>query len=275
MKRIIALLLAMTLVLSFAACSNQKNGENNDDNNVNNEQNNDVNNDVNNDENNNENEDDGVMTYAEYEAAALDTEVVVEVYVQATQSWWDNKITVYAQDEDGAYFLYNMACTEEDAAKLVAGTKIRVTGFKGEWSGEVEIMDATFEFVEGAEKWVAEPTDMTELLASEELIKHQNKFVSFTGMTVVASKDKDGNEAPFLYAWDGSGSADSDSDLFFTVSINGAEYTFVVEYYLCGPGSDAYEAVRNLEIGDVIDAEGFLYWYDGVQPHITKVTVQE
>ena len=273
MKRIIALLLAMTLVFSFAACAN-KNGENNNDNNVNNEQNNDVNNDVNNDENN-ENEDDGVMTYAEYEAAALEAEVVVEVYVQATQSWWNDQISVYAQDQDGAYFIYNMACTEEDAAKLTAGTKIRVTGYKGEWSGEVEILDATFEFVEGAEKWVAESVDMTEELASEDLIKHQNKFVSFTGMTVVASTDKDGNEAAFLYAWDGSGSADSDSDLFFTVSVNGAEYTFVIEYYLCGPDSDAYKAVQGLEIGDVIDIEGFLYWYNGAQPHVTKVTVQE
>ena len=44
------------------------------------------------------------MTYAEYEAAELNAEVVIEAYVQATQSWWDNKITVYAQDENGGYF---------------------------------------------------------------------------------------------------------------------------------------------------------------------------
>ena len=70
----------------------------------------------------------GVMTYAEYDAAEMDAEVVIETYVQATQSWWDNKITVYTQDEDGAYFLYEMACSEEDAAKLVPGAKIKVTG---------------------------------------------------------------------------------------------------------------------------------------------------
>ena len=29
----------------------------------------------------------GVMTYAEYAAAELDAEVVIECYVQATQSW--------------------------------------------------------------------------------------------------------------------------------------------------------------------------------------------
>ena len=69
------------------------------------------------------------MSYAEYAAADLDTPVVVEAYVQAHQSWWDNKVTVYAADEDGAYFIYEMACSEEDAEKLVPGTKILVTGF--------------------------------------------------------------------------------------------------------------------------------------------------
>ena len=79
----------------------------------------------------------GVMTYEEYAAAALDTEVVVETFVQAKQSWWEDKSTVYTQDKDGAYFIYNMACSEEDYAKLEKGTKIKVTGYKAEWSGEV------------------------------------------------------------------------------------------------------------------------------------------
>ena len=38
---------------------------------------------------------------------------------------------------------------EEDYEKLTPGTKIKVTGYKGEWAGEVEIMDATFEIMEG------------------------------------------------------------------------------------------------------------------------------
>ena len=44
----------------------------------------------------------GVMSHADYAAAAIDAEVVVETYVQAKQSWWDNKATVYCQSEDGA-----------------------------------------------------------------------------------------------------------------------------------------------------------------------------
>ena len=213
-----------------------------------------------------------VMSYAEYDAAELDTEVTVEVYVQAHQSWWNDQITVYAADADGAYFLYNMACSQEDAEKLIPGTKIRVNGFKGAWAGEVEIMDATFEFVEGAEPFVAEAEDLTAVLGTDELITHQNKFAAFKGLTVEACND---NGDAFQYNWDGSGAEGTDSDLYFNASVNGQTYTFVIEYYLCNETSEAYQAVQNLKVGDVIDLEGFVYWYDGVQPHITSVTVAE
>ena len=208
-----------------------------------------------------------VMTYAEYAAAEVDTAVTVECYVQAHQSWWDNKITVYAQDADGAYFLYNMACSEEDAAKLTEGTKIRVSGFKAEWSGEVEIVDATFEFVEGADTFVAEAKDATALLGTEELVSYQNQKVSFKGMTVAAANDEG---AAFMYKWDGSGKAGD--DLYFNVSLGEATYTFCVESYLTGDGTDVYEAVESWKVGDVVDLEGYLYWYEGVQPHIVAVT---
>lgn len=209
----------------------------------------------------------GVMTYADYVAAELDSEVVIETYVQAHQSWWDGKITCYTQDEDGAYFLYNMACTEEDAAKLVPGTKIKVTGYKAEWAGEVEIIDATFEILEGS--FIAEPLDVTALLGTDELIAHQNELVTFKGMTVEASKDANGNDVAFLYSWDGSGQ--DGSDLYFNVSVNGETYTFTVESYLCDNTTEVYNAVKDLQIGDTIDMEGFLYWYEGVNPHITSV----
>lgn len=214
----------------------------------------------------------GVMTYEEYVAAELDSEVVIETYVQAKQSWWEDKATVYTQDKDGAYFLYDMACSEEDYEKLVPGTKIKVTGYKSEWSGEVEIIDATFEIQEG--EYVAPITDVTELLGTDELIDHQNQFVAFKGMTVeAAGQDEDGNDVAFLYNWDGSG--EEGSDLYFNVSLNGETYTFTVESYLCDSTTEVYQAVKELQIGDVIDLEGFLYWYEGVNPHITAVTAAE
>ena len=230
MKKIIAVLMLLCMVVSLAACNKgefdpAKKSE-------------------------------GVMTYAEYDAAAMDAEVVIEAYVQATQSWWDNKITAYLQDPDGAYFCYEMACTEEDAAKLTKGTKIKVTGTKGAWAGEIEIMDATFEFVE-SEAWVAEATDVTALLGTEELIKHQNKYVTFKGLTVSKVEYKNGEPG---------------DDIYVTVSKDGAEYSFCVERYLTGPDSDVYKAVGELQAGDTVDVDGFLYWYEGVNTHITGVT---
>lgn len=213
----------------------------------------------------------GVMTHEEYVAAEVDAEVVLETYVQAKQSWWEDKATVYTQDKDGAYFLYDMACSEEDYEKLEVGTKIKVTGYKAEWAGEVEVVDAAFEIIDG--EYIAEALDVTDLLGKDELIEHQNEFVSFKGMTVEVSKDADGNEAAYLYGWDGSGQ--EGDDLYFNVSLDGETYTFTVESYLCDSTTDVYKAVQELEVGDVIDMEGFLYWYEGVNPHITAVAEAE
>ena len=241
MKKILVLLLTLTLAMSMVGCGSADNADK---------------------------KSEGVMTYAEYVAAPLDTQVVVETYVQAKQSWWEDKATVYTQDKDGAYFLYDMACSAEDYEKLTKGTKIKVTGYKGEWAGEVEIMDATFEIMDG--NYVAEAVDATAWLGTDELIKHQNELVTFKGMTVEASKDANGNDVAFLYNWDGSGQ--DGNDLYFNVSYNGQTYTFTVESYLCDNTTEVYSAVKNLKIGDKIDMEGFLYWYEGVNPHITSVT---
>mgnify|MGYP002573185225 CR=1 FL=1 len=96
-----------------------------------------------------------------------------------------------------------------------------------------------------------------------------NEKVSFKGMTVAASNDAG---APFLYNWDGSG--EKGNDLYFNVTVNDQTYNFCVESYLCGADTDVYKAVKNLKVGDTVDLEGFLYWYEGVNPHITSVTVK-
>ena len=197
-----------------------------------------------------------VMTYAEYDAAALNDEIIVDVFVQGNQSWWDNKITVYAADENGAYFLYEMTCTEADKALITAGAKLRVHGYKAEWSGEVEIIDCHFIALE-SEPYIAEAKDLTDKLGTDELVKYQNQLVTFTGLTVEEISYK----------------AEGD-DIYVKLSYNGATYSFCVEKYLTGPDTDLYKAVGQLKKGDVVDVTGFLYWYEGPNPHITAVTVK-
>ena len=248
MKKLIAMLLALVMVMALAACAPANNTESTPATTT------EATEGTTQDTTGGETAE--VMTYAEYAAAELDAAVTVECYVQAHQSWWDNKITVYAQDADGAYFLYEMACSEEDAAKLTEGTKIRVSGTKGEWSGEVEIMDATFEFVADAEPFVAEALDVTEKLADENLIDYQNQKIAVKGATVKAIEYKNGEPG---------------DDIYVTLTVGEADYDFCVEMYLTGPDSDVYKAVGELAEGDKVNVEGFLYWYEGPNPHIIAV----
>jgi hypothetical protein len=252
MKKFIALLLALTVVFAMAACTTTPN---------------DPTVDI-------HAKAEGTMTHAEYAAAADDDAVVIEAFVQAKQGWWEQdgqgKATIYLQDQDGGYLAYNLFCTKAEYDQMVIGAKMKISGYKTSYKGEQEIdgESTTFEILEG--NWVAPATDVTAELASEDVIKYQNMFVSIKGAKVVASTNANGEEHAFLYNWDGSGSAGS--DLYFNIEVNGKVYNMCVESYLTGDGTAAYDAVEALAIGDTIDLEGFLYWYDGVNPHITGVT---
>ena len=176
--------------------------------------------------------------------------------------------TFYTQDQDGAYFLYNMPCSEEDYDLMVAGTKIRVTGFKSEWSGEVEITDATYEILDG-DTYVADAADLTDKIAdADALADYMNQYVSFTGLTVA---EREG--AAFTYGWDGS-KAQGD-DLYINLEdADGNVYTFVVESYLRGADTEVYQTVEAFNVGDTVDITGFMYWYEGPQVHVTIATVK-
>lgn len=211
----------------------------------------------------------GVMTYAEYVAAPIDSEVTIETFIQARQSWWTDAATgvsqasFYTQDKDGGYFLYNLACSEADYnEKLVVGARIRVKGTKTEWAGEVEITDATYEVLRGS--YVSQPVDVTYIYGTKDLDAKINQKISISGVTVVGEPK---------YKWNGSGSRGD--DIYFDVVLGGEIRSLVVESYLCDKDSDTYKAVEALKAGEVIDLEGMLYWYNGPQPHITKVTVKE
>jgi len=246
MKKITALLLAVLMMVAFVitGCdsSNKAGADTNNDNTV-----------VSNEDNGVKSE--GVMTYAEYMAADIDSAVVIEAYVQGKQSWWDDKATVYAQDKDGAYFLYNMSCSEEDYAKLTNGTKIKVSGYKSEWSGEIEIVDATFEIIEG--NYVATAEDISALVGTDEIVNKQNQFVAVKGLTVTKIEYK--------------GDPGTD-DIYLTATLGETEFALCVEFYLTGSETDTYKAVQALAEGDVINVEGFLYWYNGAQLQITSVS---
>ena len=219
------------------------------------------------------------MSFEDYMAAATDTEVIVEGAIQGKQSFFSRDdqglATIYLQDEKGgAYFIYELPCTEKEYELMEIGKTIKVKGYKSEWSGEIEVVDVeTWMFVDG--EYIAEAEDVTALLGTDELASKMNKKVAFKGMTVEPIKNKDDEDVAFIYNYDGSGERGPDTDLYFNVSYNGQTYTFTVESYLCNNTTDVYAAAEALEIGQEIDLEGFLYWYEGPNPHITSITVKE
>lgn len=213
----------------------------------------------------------GCLTYAEYMAKADDEAVVIAAYVQGKQVYAEayGNTSLYLQDENGGYFVYRWTCTQEEYDNVKVGSLVKVTGTKTSWSGEVEIKDAKVEVLD-AKLWTADPTDVTAKFGTEELVNFQNMYVVIKGAELVASTIKDDDTAyPFLYKYNGSG--DRGDDIYYNVKIGDEVYTFVVESDYQNADSETYKALEGAKIGDKLDIYGILYWYNGPQPHTSKV----
>lgn len=203
----------------------------------------------------------GALTYAEFVATADDMEVTIAGYVQGKQAWWDNKATVYLQDNDGGYFLYELTCTEEQYnTDLAIGNHIKVTGIKGAWAGMVEILgqaegaEATYEVLEGNKVYAPK---VQSSLDNEILKALSSQKVSFTNLEVVKV------ELP----------TSEGKDIYFDVTDGTTTLTFAIESYLTDSNTDVYKTVLNLKVGDKINCEGFMYVYNNAQLHTTSVVV--
>ena len=221
-----------------------------------------------------------VLSHEEFIAAESGEDIAIEAYVQGKQYYnsWGNT-SLYLQDDNGGYYVYRWYCTEEEYNAIEIGDKVKVVGEKGEWAGEHEVAEATAK----VQKLDAEPKfydalDCTDLLGTDDLIKHQNEFVKFTALKVVESvansidpetQQEVEHKGAFLYNWDGSG--ERGSDIYFNVTDGKNTYQFLIESDLCNKDSNAYKMAETLEVGDYINVEGFLFWYNGLNPHINYI----
>ena len=212
-----------------------------------------------------------IFSHDEYIAVGEDTEVTIIAYVQGKQSWWDNKATIYAEDNDGGYLLYETACDKDTYDQLTPGMKIKVKGYTSSYAGLYEIYQGTLEVIDDGDTYVADALDVTNIYGDiEEIVDYQAMTVTLSNVTVVASVDDAGEEHAFFYGDGNSGSAGE--DIYFNVQIGDATYTLALEKYLTADGTDVYEAAEALKIGDTINVEGFLYWWNGPQVHVTSIT---
>ena len=109
--------------------------------------------------------------------------------------------------------------------------------------------------------------DITDIIATDAIMNYQG--MKYT-VTLTVAEFKDG--AAFGYGWDGSGT--DGADIYFKLTDGTNTYSFVIETYLTGADSDVYAAAKALQIGDTITVEGFVYWYEGFQAHVTSIDVE-
>lgn len=197
------------------------------------------------------------MSYADYSKAEVGADVVIEGYVQGKQSWWDNKATVYLQDDNGAYFVYELGCTEAQYKnELATGNKIQVKGQKAAYAGEEEIngsakgAEATWTKLSGTKTYEAK-----KLSKLADMKTNPNMLVSLD-LTVASTPEVDPKR----------------DNIYYDVTDGENVYTFCVETYLTGKTGELHDTVKGLKIGDKITAEGFAYTYYDPQLHTTKVT---
>lgn len=199
-------------------------------------------------------------TFADYEAAEIDAELELLMSVQCAYIDYKGNGFVFLQCDEGATLGYCDGADTELFAKMTPGTLVKVHGYKSEWSGELELGDATYEIVGEGTNY--EALDVTDLCGDiEGLTPAMNEKVSFKALQVKEYK----------YNWDGSGQRDS-SDIYLDVECpNNADMTFVIKTGMYDCNSELFQFVETLESGDLVDIEAFMYWYEGPQPYINAI----
>ena len=85
-----------------------------------------------------------------------------------------------------------------------------------------------------------------------------NQKIAMKGLEVVEVSVKD---------------SEYDPDLYITCKLGDTEVNLCVENYLTGPDTEVYMTGKDLAAGTIVDVEGFLYWYEGANPHVTSISV--
>lgn len=135
-----------------------------------------------------------LTSWAEYAAAEEDALVNVKGVVTAFGGK-ASSVTVYFEDEDGAYYGYGLTVTEEVYNQLEVGKTILASGVKDLYNGTYEVVSGSFEILDEAKKDVA-PKDITALFDTaadakdENLAKLQGQYVTIKEVELDKIDDK-------------------------------------------------------------------------------------
>lgn len=200
---------------------------------------------------------DGTLSYSEYVAKNDGDEVCIDAYITGKQSWWNNMAVIYLADDNGAYFAYNLACTEEQYnTELKIGNNIKVSGEKTTYNGQVEVMNPTYVLLTGTKLYDAKT------VTADKIGDYPSQKVKVENLTVVSFDTN-------------AESVAAGNDLYYTVTDGTTNYQYAVESYLTNKETQTYKTVKDLKAGDVITVEGFVYYWYTAQIQTTAITVTQ
>ena len=136
---------------------------------------------------------------------------------------------------------------------------------------ELETDEAEDDAAESDES--ANLVDVTDLLGTDDLEQYRDQKVAIKGVKSVDTEDPGGDLLRFLYGPDGNG--DSGDNLYFSVEKDGKTYQFIVDASICGPETEVYQTVENVEEDAIVDLVGIVRWNEGPDIAITDMTVQD
>lgn len=212
-----------------------------------------------------------VLSYDEYIAAEVGSEVTIEAYITGRTTWYNNAASFYLADDNGGYYVYNLPCTEDEYNNLlVKGAFVEITGAKSEWKGEVEINGQTATenagyIVLGASKTY--DAILVNDIAKSTLDLYKNQLVKTKELTVT--------KAPYTNFEDFTLAPKAGTDVYVEVTDGTNTFLFVVEAYLEDSlyDSNTYKNVCALHVGDKVVLEGFIYYWENPQMQITKCDI--
>lgn len=135
-----------------------------------------------------------LTTWAEYAAAKEDELVNVKGVVTAFGGKAAS-VTIYFEDEDGAYYGYGLTVSEDVYNQLEVGKTILASGVKDLYNGTYEVVSGSFEILDEPKKEV-EPKDITSLFDTakdakdENLAKLQGQYVTIKEVELDKADDK-------------------------------------------------------------------------------------
>ena len=192
-----------------------------------------------------------LVNWEDYVAAPIDYTLSVQGVVTALtgKSVGNTYNTIYIQDNDGGYYIYDMA-SDPVADGIKVGMTIKVRGTKDIYSGTHEVKEAVAEIVDQTIKTI-EPVDYTTIytnaqsLKAEDLVAKQGFLVTIKGVQITGQNLENG---------------------YFKFKLGDLESYIRISGSVCPLSKDAqtkFKADHSSHFGWTANATGVICVYDG------------